>query len=94
MKKLLRSKTIILFEIILLFLTIWSEFYPWSSNYSWEISISNPIIKSLFILVLISTTFLAMIEKNKFILISNSLIFLLGLILVISISQYLQQFLP
>lgn len=94
MKKLLRSKTIILFEIILLFLTIWSEFYPWSSNYSWEISISNPIIKSLFILVLISTTVLAMIEKNKFILISNSLIFLLGLILVISISQYLQQFLP
>ncbi|WNF91646.1 hypothetical protein [Vagococcus fluvialis] len=94
MKKLLRSKTIILFEIILLFLTIWSEFYPWSSNYSWEISISNPIIKSLFILVLISTTFLAMIENNKFILISNSLIFLLGLILVISISQYLQQFLP
>ena len=94
MKKLLRSKTIILFEIILLFLTIWSEFYPWSSNYSWEISISNPIIKSLFILVLISTTVLAMIEKNKFILISNSLIFLLGLILLISISQYLQQFLP
>jgi len=94
MKKILRSKIIILFEILLLFLTIWSELYPWSSNYSWEISISSPIIKSLFILVLISTTVLAIIEKNKFILISNSLIFLFGLILLISISQYLQQFLP
>jgi len=94
MKKLLRSKIIILFEIILLFLTIWSEFYPWSSNYSWGISIGNPIIKFLFLLVFISTIVLAMIEKNKFILISNVAIFLLGLILSISISQYLQQFLP
>lgn len=94
MKKLLRSKIIILFEIILLSLTIWSNFYPWMSNYSWEISLINPIIITFFLLVLISTTILAMIEKNNFILISNSLIFLLGLILSIFISQYLQQFLP
>lgn len=94
MKKLLRSKIIILFEIILLSLTIWSNFYPWMSNYSWEISLISPIIITFFLLVLISTTILAMIEKNNFILISNSLIFLLGLILSIFISQYLQQFLP
>lgn len=94
MKKLLRSKIIILFQIILLSLTIWSNFYPWMSNYSWEISLISPIIITFFLLVLISTTILAMIEKNNFILISNSLIFLLGLILSIFISQYLQQFLP
>lgn len=94
MKKILRSKIIILFEIILLSLTIWSNFYPWMSNYSWEISLISPIIITFFLLILISTTILAMIEKNKFILISNSLIFLLGLILSNFISQYLQQFLP
>lgn len=94
MKKLLRSKIIILFEIILLSLTIWSNFYPWTSNYSWEISLISPIITTFFLLVLISTTILAMIEKNNFILIGNFLIFLLGLVLSVSINQYLQQFLP
>lgn len=94
MKKILRSKIIILFEIILLSLTIWSNFYPWTSNYSWEISLISPIITTFFLLVLISTTILAMIEKNNFILIGNILIFLLGLVLSVSINQYLQQFFP
>lgn len=94
MKKILRSRSIIFLEIVLLLLSIWSSFYPWSHIYSWEISMLSPLIVTLFILILIGTTVLAMIEKNNFLLISNAMIFLLGLILSVSISQYLQQFLP
>lgn len=90
MKKILRSKSILSLEILLLVLTIWSYFYPWEYKYSWGISMSNPIIINIFLLTLISTTILAMIEKNKFTLISNLIVVLVFVVSFVSINLYLQ----
>lgn len=93
MKKILRSKSILLLEILLLVLSIWSYFYPWEYKYSWEISMSNPTIINIFLLTLISTTILAMIEKNKLILISNLIVVIVFVVSFVSINLYLEQFL-
>lgn len=93
MKKILRSKSILLLEILLLVLSIWSYFYPWEYKYSWEISMSNPTIINIFLLTLILTTILAMIEKNKLILISNLIVVIVFVVSFVSINLYLQQFL-
>lgn len=93
MKKILRSKSILLLEILLLVLSIWSYFYPWEYKYSWEISMSNPTITSIFLLTLISTTILAMIERNKLILISNLIVVIVFVVSFVSINLYLEQFL-
>lgn len=93
MKKILRSKSILLLEILLLVLSIWSYFYPWKYKYSWEISMYNPTITSIFLLTLISTTILAMIERNKLILISNLIVVIVFVVSFVSINLYLEQFL-
>lgn len=93
MKKILRSKSILLLEILLLVLSIWSYFYPWEYKYSWEISMSNPTIINIYLLTLISTTILAMIEKNKLILISNLIVVIVFVVSFVSINLYLEQFL-
>lgn len=93
MKKILRSKSILLLEILLLVLSIWSYFYPWEYKYSWEISMSNPTIINIYLLTLISTTILAMIEKNKLILISNLIVVIVFVVSFVFINLYLEQFL-
>lgn len=95
MKKKLRNNKIIFLEILLSLLLIWSYFYPWAYNYSWEVvGLLNPLIACSLLFILIVSTVLAMIDKNNFILISNLLIVLFGVILATFINQYLQQFLP
>lgn len=93
MKKILRSKSILLLEILLLVLSIWSYFYPWKYKYSWEISMYNPTIINIFLLTLVSTTILAMIERNKLILISNLIVVIVFVVSFVSINLYLEQFL-
>jgi ABC-type transport system involved in multi-copper enzyme maturation permease subunit len=93
MKKILRSKSILLLEILLLVLSIWSYFYPWEYKYSWGISMSNPTIINIFLLTLVSTTILAMIERNKLILISNLIVVIVFVVSFVSINLYLEQFL-
>ena len=79
----------LLLEILLLVLSIWSYFYPWEYKYSWKISMSNPIIMNIFLLTLISTTILAMIEKNKLILISNLIVVIVCVVSFVFINLYL-----
>lgn len=93
MKKILRSKSILLLEILLLVLSIWSYFYPWKYKYSWEISMYNSTIINIFLFTLVSTTILAMIERNKLILISNLIVVIVFAVSFVSINLYLEQFL-
>lgn len=93
-QKILRSKKIIFLEILLLFMFVGSNFYPWNFNYSLGIIMFSPLIGYSFLFLLIGVTILAMIEKNKFILISNAIIFLLTIVLLVGVEQYVRQFWP
>jgi len=79
LKKILGNKKIVFGELLLLL--IWYYFYSGAFIYSWEIGVLiHQSSVALLVFVLILSTITAMIEKNNFILISNLLIVLCGII--------------